>query len=57
MMTYLNTFPDATLLRRDILIPCALQIKITNRMLVEIEIEVTKPNELYDGGLGGNEYY
>lgn len=53
-MTYLNTFPDATLLRRDILIPCALQIKITNRMLVEIEIEVTKP---YDEDLGGNEYY
>jgi len=41
MMTYLNTFPDATLLRRDILIPCALQIKITNRMLVEIEMNVT----------------
>lgn len=40
MMTYLNTFPDATLLRRDILIPCALQIKITNRMLVEIEMEL-----------------
>lgn len=56
-MTYLNTFPDATLLRRDILIPCALQIKITNRMLVEIEIEVTKPNELHDEELGGNEYY
>ena len=42
MMTYLNTFPDATLLRRDILIPCALQIKITNRMLVEIEMEVAR---------------
>lgn len=41
MMTYLNTFPDATLLRADILIPCALQIKITNRMLVEIEMEAT----------------
>ena len=41
MMTYLNTFPDATLLRRDILIPCALQIKITNSMLVEIEKDVT----------------
>ncbi|KAL7501393.1 hypothetical protein ACHAWT_010672 [Skeletonema menzelii] len=39
MMTYLNTFPDATLLRADILIPCALQIKITNKMLVEIEME------------------
>eukprot|EP00956_Cyclotella_meneghiniana_P041395 scaffold225392_cov45-Cyclotella_meneghiniana.AAC.1 len=48
MMTYLNTFPDATLLRRDILIPCALQIKITNSMLVEIEMDVTnfgKANE------------
>ena len=45
MMTYLNTFPDATLLRRDILIPCALQIKITNRMLVEIELEVAKFNQ------------
>ena len=41
MMTYLNTFPDATLLRADILIPCALQIKITNKMLVEIEMEAT----------------
>ena len=45
MMTYLNTFPDATLLRRDILIPCALQIKITNKMLVEIELEVAKFNQ------------
>lgn len=48
MMTYLNTFPDATLLRRDILLPCALQIKITNSMLVEIEMDVTnfgKANE------------
>lgn len=58
MMTYLNTFPDATLLRRDILIPCALQIKITNRMLVEIEIEVTKPNKLHDEDQGNdNEYF
>ena len=45
MMTYLNTFPDATLLRRDILIPCALQIKITNRMLAEIEMDVTNFNQ------------
>lgn len=45
MMTYLNTFPDATLLRRDILIPCALQIKITNRMLVEIEMEIVHEAE------------
>ena len=41
MMTYLNTFPDATLLNPDILIACALQIKVTNRMLAEIEKEVT----------------
>ncbi|KAL3823883.1 hypothetical protein ACHAXA_005465 [Cyclostephanos tholiformis] len=53
MMTYLNTFPDATLLRRDILIPCALQIKITNRMLVEIEIEMAKSNQSQDHN---NEY-
>jgi len=52
MMTYLNTFPDATLLRRDILIPCALQIKITNRMLVEIEMEVAKTNQAES-----NEYF
>ena len=37
MMTYLNTFPDATLLNPDILIACALQIKITNQMLEDIE--------------------
>jgi len=53
MMTYLNTFPDATLLRRDILIPCALQIKITNRMLVEIEMEVAKTSQAESG----NEYF
>ena len=53
MMTYLNTFPDATLLRRDILVPCALQIKITNRMLVEIEMEVAKFNQSQQG----NEYF
>lgn len=40
MMTYLNTFPDATLLNPDILIACALQIKVTNKMLMEIEQEV-----------------
>jgi hypothetical protein len=40
MMTYLNTIPDATLLRPDILIPCALNIKVTNRMLQELEAEV-----------------
>jgi len=41
MMTYLNTFPDATLLRPDILIACALQIKVTNKMLLQFETEVT----------------
>jgi Rab-GTPase-TBC domain len=40
MMGYLNTFPDATLLSPDILIACALQIKITNRMLMDLEREV-----------------
>lgn len=42
MMTYLNTIPDATLLKPDILIACALNIKVTNSMLQEIEVEVTK---------------
>lgn len=42
MMTYLNTIPDATLLRPDILIPCALNIKVTNRMLQKLEAEVMK---------------
>eukprot|EP00536_Pseudo-nitzschia_multiseries_P014485 jgi/Psemu1/320666/estExt_fgenesh1_pm.C_7110005 len=42
MMTYLNTIPDATLLRPDILIPCALNIKVTNRMLQDLEDEVMK---------------
>lgn len=41
MMTYLNTIPDATLLKPDILIACALNIKVTNRMLAELEAEVT----------------
>jgi len=41
MMTYLNTFPDATLLNPDILLACALQIKVTNKMLEDIEREVT----------------
>lgn len=40
MMSYLNTFPDATLLSPDILIACALQIKVTNQLLMEIEREV-----------------
>ena len=41
MMTYLNTMPDATLLNPDILLACANQIKVTNRMLEEIEAQVT----------------
>jgi hypothetical protein len=41
MMIYLNTFPDATLLNPDILIACALNIKVTNRMLAELEAEVS----------------
>jgi hypothetical protein len=40
MMSYLNTFPDATLLSPDILIACALQIKVTNRMLMDLEQQV-----------------
>lgn len=40
MMCYLNTFPDATLLSPDILIACALQIKVTNKMLADIEKSV-----------------
>lgn len=45
MMTYLNTIPDATLLRPDILIPCALNIKVTNRLLQELEDELmNSPN-------------
>jgi Rab-GTPase-TBC domain len=43
MMIYLNTFPDSTLLSPDILIACALQIKVTNRLLMELEREVTAP--------------
>ena len=41
MMTYLNTMPDATLLNPDILLACANQIKVTNRMLEDIEAQVT----------------
>ena len=44
MMIYLNTFPDATLLNPDILIACALQIKVTNRMLMELEREISESN-------------
>jgi Rab-GTPase-TBC domain len=42
MMSYLNTFPDATLLSPDILIACALQIKVTNTMLMELEEDVKR---------------
>lgn len=45
MMSYLNTFPDATLLCPDILIACALKIKVTNRMLMELEQEVVNEME------------
>jgi Rab-GTPase-TBC domain len=41
MMRYLNELSDATLLSPDILIACALQIKVTNRLLMELEREVT----------------
>jgi hypothetical protein len=40
MMTFLNTFPDATILKADILIPSALQIKVTNKLLMGLEQEV-----------------
>ncbi len=49
MMQYLNTFPDATILTHDILINCALQIKITNSMLAEIESWVVTKNEIAHG--------
>ena len=49
MMTYLNIFPDSTLLNPDILIPCALQIKVTNKLLAEIEMDVVRENELGHG--------
>ena len=49
MMIYLNTFPDATLLKPDILVPCALQIKVTNRMLVDIEKRVSIDSEKAHG--------
>jgi hypothetical protein len=42
MMTYLNTIPDATLLNPDILIACALNIKVTNSMLTELEEEISR---------------
>ena len=49
MMQYLNTFPDATIFSEDILITCALQIKITNRMLTDIEVRVMRDCELAYG--------
>jgi hypothetical protein len=45
MMQYLNTFPDATIFNPDILINCALQIKITNQMLEDIECAVVGAHE------------
>ena len=49
MMHYLNTFPDPTLFNPHILITCALQIKITNKMLTKIELEVVRESELSYG--------
>jgi len=49
MMIYLNTFPDATVLTDSILIPTALQIKVTNQMLVDIEKRVSRNNEVAHG--------
>ena len=49
MMHYLNTFPDPTLFNPHILITCALQIKITNKMLTKIESEVVRESELSHG--------
>lgn len=49
MMQYLNTFPDATIFNADILINCALQIKITNSMLAAIETSVMQENEIAHG--------
>jgi len=40
MMNYLNTFPDSTLLDKNILIPCALGFKVTNSMVTAIEISL-----------------
>lgn len=49
MMQYLNTFPDATIFNADILINCALQIKVTNKMLANLEICVLRENEVAHG--------
>ncbi len=51
MMQYLNTFPDATIFNPDILINCALQIKITNQLLEVIEASVVADNEIAHGML------
>lgn len=40
MMIYLNAIPDATLLDPDILINTALNIKVTNRLLQELENKI-----------------
>lgn len=49
MMQYLNTFPDSSIFSPDILINCALQIKITNQMLEDIEEVVIEANEAAHG--------
>lgn len=49
MMLYLNTFPDATIFNPDILIHCALQIKITNQMLEETEQKAVEANMMAHG--------
>jgi len=47
MMVYLNTFPDSTLLAPDILMDCALNIKVTNRMLAQIEKDLLREGLIY----------
>lgn len=37
MILYLNTLPDSNLLSPDILIACAMEIKVTNKLLMELE--------------------
>lgn len=51
MMTYLNTFPDPTLLNKNILIPCALGFKVTSRMLTDIEQMIQKEQHQKEAGL------
>jgi hypothetical protein len=49
IMQYLNTFPDNNVLMREILIPSALQIKITNKLLEKIEADVVRDHNLAQG--------